>query len=132
MGDYCGREREAAGPRVRESQVALAATLGKWSGYWILDSCNTVKNSKVCLGIWGRHVALVLLYTLIRFHIGCRPCVLLQLFLRAYHIIQISSLYSQGISKGPHVYILTAPYFWEAEEGGISLFRDKKTEAQRG
>lgn len=51
----------------------------------ILDSCNTMKNSKVSLGIWGRHVTLDLLYSLIRFHIGWRACVLLRLFLRAYN-----------------------------------------------
>lgn len=35
-------------------------------------------------------------------------------------------MYSQGISKGPNVCILTVPYFWEAKEGEISLFRDKE------
>ena len=41
----------------------------------ILDSCNTMNNSQVSLGMWGRFEALDLLYFLIRFHIGWRPCV---------------------------------------------------------
>lgn len=50
----------------------------------ILYSCNTVNNSQVSLGTWGRCVALDLLYFLIRCPIGWRPCVL-QLFFTAYN-----------------------------------------------
>lgn len=49
----------------------------------ILDSCSTINNSQVPPGIWERRMALDLLYCL-RFHKGWRPCVHLQLSLRAY------------------------------------------------
>lgn len=68
-------EREAAGTRVSSS----CSSSRKME--LILESCNTMKNSKVSLAIWGRHMALDLLYSLTGFHIGWRPCVFL-LFLR--------------------------------------------------
>lgn len=125
-------ERERSGRFSGEGKSSSSCSRTKKTEL-ILYSCNTVNNSEVSLGILGRCVALDLLYFLIMCPIGWRPCVL-RLFLTAHNqerfrlVVRIHVEYPQVCM----CLFLLPLISGRQKRGEISLFRDKKTGAQRG